>query len=911
MPEIFSKAVVLNIKMKDQFKFSFEKVHDITVSEETVDSKTEAILEKLGYKPQQIRQQRTGISQIDRNVPSKGTGGGTGELDFALIENDTLKLIIENKEPQKDVNVALEEAIYYANGLRRKGIDVRVVMGFNGLKSKLRVLNEDSQELWEPLLIDGQEVKDFPNKYVIQAIYDNPNKTKFIFKDRKAQDIKSIIAQLREYYRRIKHIQNNNKKEIDFTIAFIALKFILEKDFDTEQTLTTSWKELKTITNYYKLKDDITSITKNVINITDPRTEQKKYEDIFIIKDGQNTVFNFIDIINDFDESNIFKLKQVFDEVSKLEELHSSKIDLFGEIYEELADKKTKASYGQFFTRRHIIRPLVELFFENDLASIVSETKKICDCACGTGGFLTETLKLIEDYVDEKNIENFGVRTFSENTFYGYDIYNSNVVRTKINMYLAGDGFSRIKNLDTLISNEHDEDLDYIVTNVPYGKGDIFVDSEVTKNKRLEVNFLIKIVKMLKPGTGRALVIIPDGLLEAPSLSEVRHWFLKNCELEKIISLPKFSFAPYTKEKTYAIFFKRRHNVYPDIELCKNERFWAYIVDNDGQANSDKKFNTDLKDENGKWYHNELLPWKDNDGRGHPSLIKERWYKKVPESNEKYYNEWFEEIEGKKFGFIDMNEVLQDEVVRPSTISKIKVKQKINKKIELEFPLYPSDLFDEKNNLKQEYIEMLAALSMKYDNTNNTFIDLSKTVYKYLKFADLRRMFSLTQQRMKDLINEEGNLIDDLMNIIKENNDIDYRIKKGNVKFWLKSQITHKVIENEKLLKEINKELASLYFIKSIDEILEEEENDVKVIKEQYEEIINDLDLYYDPFEDRFYDKKVTNTIKLLFLIPERYFRSEAKEPLKLPELKQTTKSIITELENLLKEINIGDSSEG
>lgn len=108
------------------------------------------------------------------------------------------------------------------------------------------------------------------------------------------------------------------------------------------------------------------------------------------------------------------------------------------------------------------------------------------------------------------------------------------------------------------------------------------------------MNALIKCVQLLKP-TYKALIIVPDGLLEAPSLQAMREWLLCSCKINAIISLPKFSFAPYTKEKTYVLFIQKRINHIESIEELKSEKIYAYIVDNDGHANSDKRYRTSLK----------------------------------------------------------------------------------------------------------------------------------------------------------------------------------------------------------------------------------------------------------------------------------------------------------------------------
>ena len=60
-----------------------------------------------------------------------------------------------------------------------------------------------------------------------------------------------------------------------------------------------------------------------------------------------------------------------------------------------------------------------------------------------------------------------------------------------------------------------------------------------------------------------------------------------------IISLPKFAFAPYTKEKTYAVYLQKKNKAATRIQ---KKPVWIYIIDNDGLANSDTRFPTKLKE---------------------------------------------------------------------------------------------------------------------------------------------------------------------------------------------------------------------------------------------------------------------------------------------------------------------------
>ena len=129
--------------------------------------------------------------------------------------------------------------------------------------------------------------------------------------------------------------------------------------------------------------------------------------------------------------------------------------------------------------------------------------------------------------------------------------------------------------------------------------------------------------------------------------------------------MPRYAFEPYTKEKTYAVIFQKRKTTNKEelIETINDidvdEKFYAYIVDNDGYANSDKQYETNLKNEDGKPLHNELANYIDVHGEFHASII-EQICRARQEDNDEHYNEWGEKIEGKKYGYIYIRDILSD-----------------------------------------------------------------------------------------------------------------------------------------------------------------------------------------------------------------------------------------------------------
>lgn len=706
-----------------------------------------------------VKYNETGIKSIDTHIESV-EGKSKGELDvliFNYFANNNIDMIIENKKlgTKKD---PLEQAIMYANGLNRSGmVKCRVVIG-NVPKVKVRVLVKKE---WKPLIINGQEIDYFFGPHILKLIYDNPDENQFkltelIEKPFTQKNLHTIINKLKTLYRQITEIQNNDELSINFTVSFIALKMIQEKE-------NILWSSFKT-------PEDIIKAVNNIIGSKADSNLKLKYSDIFIMKNKEDVeIFNFKILLSTIDlrehgegispaESIIMQIHKEILQIPKKD----LEIDLFGEVYETLASKKTKSSLGEFFTRRHIIQPLVRMFLtDNDIEEIVINKKVVADIACGTGGFLTEAFKYIKKECDEKHT-NIDTTELASEVIVGYDINHNNIGRTRINMTLAGDGFSDIKRVNTLSSKDLRDKLDFIITNIPYGQGDIALSDvddtddfiKTNNNKRLELNFLIKAIQMLKLG-GKALIIVPEGIMEAPTLSPLREYILKQCKIDTIISLPKFSFAPYTKWKTYVLFLQKRAKPLKFIKdkILSNERIYAYIVDNDGFANSDKRFATNLKSENGTYLHNELSPYIDNHGAMNLSKIEQVYESKEEDETQSYFNEWNEEIKGKKYGYIQLKEILEKKTIKYAKIGINTVKNTLweelnNKNLlseethEILKNLAPLDKsgnykkftvndFIDNGELKEEYSIVFEELGLEYDSENNKYYNLKEEEITY------------------------------------------------------------------------------------------------------------------------------------------------------------------------------------
>jgi len=75
---------------------------------------------------------------------------------------------------------------------------------------------------------------------------------------------------------------------------------------------------------------------------------------------------------------------------------------------------------------------------------------------------------------------------------------------------------------------------------------------------KTEILFLERVCSFLKPGVGRAAIVLPDGILTNSSLQRVRDWLLAHFQLLAVVSLPQFAFSHYDAGVKASIVFLRR-----------------------------------------------------------------------------------------------------------------------------------------------------------------------------------------------------------------------------------------------------------------------------------------------------------------------------------------------------------------
>jgi type I restriction-modification system DNA methylase subunit len=448
----------------------------------------------------------------------------------------------------------------------------------------------------------------------------------------------------------------NNVHKIDFTIGFIALEYFEEKEKieGNKDSSKIYWSSCKD-----DIEEKIKANLSSYINRLETETSFNDFANVMeVVREAIDGVSGNKPLID------VEDVKQIYDIIDSMRPLHGTGFDLFGAVYEMFASSKEKKDFGEYFTRRQYTHIFAKLLLKDEEIYDSQKEFSIIDPACGTGGFLTESFKiLLNNYKKSGTFSSEAKQFLSQRCFYGVDVRDENISRTKLNMFLVGDGHTHMYSDNTLKPKKSksqkilNKKYQYVITNPPYGNGTINAKTNSIKSTRTEIAFICKVIDLLKPG-GKACVITPDGVLENPSYKKFRMEVLEKCNIYAIVSLPKFAFAPYTKEKTYALFIKKRSE---KITKIQDKPIWMYIIDNDGLANSDKRFQTKLRNNRNGWMHDEISGWVSTEGIEMPGLLEARW--REFDDSEKP-TEWIDEKGiiniNRKGGYVKITNVLND-----------------------------------------------------------------------------------------------------------------------------------------------------------------------------------------------------------------------------------------------------------
>jgi type I restriction enzyme M protein len=258
--------------------------------------------------------------------------------------------------------------------------------------------------------------------------------------------------------------------------------------------------------------------------------------------------------------NNPVNLRRLIDMIDE-EQWSAMEVDVKGAAFEGLLEKAAsegKKGAGQYFTPRPLIQTICRVMKPDPRAK---PDFKICDPACGSGGFLVSAYEwLLSPEVSKGVFERADAKRIRTKTYFGQDLVPRPRRLALMNLYLHGVE-PHIYLGDTIYEPDRGERYDVVLTNPPFGtrganqspdRDDFTIE---TSNKQL--NFVQHVVNILKPG-GRAAVVLPDNCLFEEKAGEVFEILMQDCALHTVLRLPRGTFTPYSQGvKANVIFFQK------------------------------------------------------------------------------------------------------------------------------------------------------------------------------------------------------------------------------------------------------------------------------------------------------------------------------------------------------------------
>lgn len=356
--------------------------------------------------------------------------------------------------------------------------------------------------------------------------------------------------------------------------------------------------------------------------------------------------------------------------------LLESDIDVKGRAYEEIVGSNLRGDRGEFFTPRNVCRMAVAMLDPG-------EKQLILDPACGTGGFLITAMNEVIEKIRLAEMDKWGnkleraekairerIKKFAEQFIVGVDFNPELVKASKMNMVMNNDGAGSLFQANSLESPASwDADLrkrnligtvDLLCTNPPFGSKIPVTDpgllekydlghnwvydksrdvwkmtDAVQKSQPPEILFIERCVRFLKPGTGRAAIVLPDGILGSPGLGYVRDWILRNTRILASIDLHPDTFQPFVSIQTSLLVLQRKSEEQIRVEAAAGRLSdYPVFMALANHVGHDKRGNVAyVRDRNG----NEIVEEKEEQVKewvdGTPVYKRERRQRKVVDDN--------------------------------------------------------------------------------------------------------------------------------------------------------------------------------------------------------------------------------------------------------------------------------------
>lgn len=268
--------------------------------------------------------------------------------------------------------------------------------------------------------------------------------------------------------------------------------------------------------------------------------------------------------------------------------------DVLGVAFELLVNQEMKGEMGQYFTPRQVVNMMVRI-----VAPSISE--RVCDPACGSGGFLIYSMRCVFEYIHEKWDDSDDRaeqrKDYGQDKMIGMDNDPRLIKVAKAYMIMENDGRSGMFSVDSLdylawdkplrerivgrklraadidpralvLGRKAGDGVDVVLTNPPFAGAiktattlsqyDLAKDEKGSpKNSVVRaILFLERCLNMLVPG-GRMGIVLPQGLFNNITDQDIRDFVNKEARVLAVVGLHPYTFKPFTLAKTSVLFLQK------------------------------------------------------------------------------------------------------------------------------------------------------------------------------------------------------------------------------------------------------------------------------------------------------------------------------------------------------------------
>lgn len=380
---------------------------------------------------------------------------------------------------------------------------------------------------------------------------------------KKTHNLKSVFGSIRNYL-----AANNTGITLDNEFVVQIINLIFCKIYDERFTRVND-----TVNFRAGIEEPCVAVADRIKRIFD--SVKNKYPDVF----GVNDVISLSDT----------SIAYIVGELQQYCLIESER-DVIADAFEMFISPSLRGGQGQFFTPRNVVKLLVAL-------ANPTRHDKLIDPACGSGGFLIESLRYVWAQVKNEG-EELGwpdreifadQQEVAIKNFRGIDKESFLSKTTKAYMAILGDGRGGVfceNSLEMPIHWGSDTQhliqlgaFDIVLTNPPYGSKLKIEDRAILSHYDLgyqwkvkngvykkttkqldfltpQVLFIERCLNLLRPG-GRLGIVAPESMFCNPSHKYIMSYVESKAQIEAVVSMPENLFQPHTHAKTCVVLMRK------------------------------------------------------------------------------------------------------------------------------------------------------------------------------------------------------------------------------------------------------------------------------------------------------------------------------------------------------------------